>query len=837
MVEHKNVASFFHAMNQVITDEKGVWLAVTSISFDISVLEIFWTLARGYEVALFSDAQRKSSKKVCTAYPKQDMEFSLFYWNVADDESEYDDDAYRLLLESAKFGDRNNFKAVWTPERHFHSFGGLYPNPAVTSAALAAITEHIHIRAGSCVTPLHHPIRVAEDWSMIDNISKGRTGIAVAAGWQPNDFVIMPQNYAKAKEVMFESLETMQKLWRGETLEFPGHDGKNVKVRTLPRPIQKQLPFWITTAGNPDTFRQAGEVGGNILTHLLGQSVEDVAKNIEIYREAYKAAGHEGEGHVTLLLHTLVGDDDEKVKELARAPMKKYLTSAMFLVKAAAWHFPTFKEVSENTGQTLDDFFENISEEDLDGILEFAFLRYYETSGLFGTPERCLAMVDRLKEIGVNEIGCLIDYGLDTDNVLNHLPQLNELRKLGIQQEGDTNTVEDLSIADIIETRNVTHLQCTPSMANMLVADSDSADKLKSLKHMMVGGEAFPLNLAKELTAKIQDTVTNMYGPTETTIWSSTQTINANDEKIYIGKPIDNTKVYVLDKFKKPVPINTPGELYISGDGVVRGYHKRDDLNAEKFINNPFDNDPQSRMYGTGDLVQYNEQGIIECLGRIDHQIKIRGYRIELGEIESLLLNHQFIADAVVILREDTPNDKRLVAYITPAAGQKIDSVGVKKKLAKDLPEFMVPSVFVELKSLPLTPNGKIDRNALPAPEQKKQSNSRASFVKPENALQEKIVTTWQGVLNLEKIGLDDNFFDIGGHSLLVVEVLTKLREIMDKPVKMIDMFRFPTIRQFSEYLSAEQGDNKKLAESEDRAKARKDARKNTMNRRRARQK
>lgn len=837
MVEHRNVNNFFHGMNQVITEPPGVWLAVTSVSFDISVLEIFWTLANGYEVALFSDADRKLSKKLRTVYPKQDMEFSLFYWNVADDESEYDDDAYRLLMESAKFGDRNNFKAVWTPERHFHSFGGLYPNPSVTSAALAAITENIHIRAGSCVVPLHHPIRVAEDWSMIDNISKGRVGLAIAAGWQPNDFVIMPQNYAEAKQIMFESLETVKKLWRGDTVEFPGHDGKNVKVRTLPRPIQDELPIWVTTAGNPETFRQAGEVGGNILTHLLGQSVDDVAKNIEIYREAYKEAGHEGNGHVTLLLHTLVGDDDEKIKELAREPMKKYLKSAMFLVKAAAWHFPTFKELSESTGQTLDEFFENISDEDFDGILEFAFLRYYETSGLFGTPERCLAMVDRLKEIGVNEIGCLIDYGLDTENVLNHLPQLNELRKLGIKQTDSDEKNQDLSIADIIETRKVTHLQCTPSMANMLVADSETSDKLKTIKHMMVGGEAFPLNLAKELTSRVQDKVTNMYGPTETTIWSTTQSIGVSDEKIYIGKPIANTYVYVLDKFQIPVPVNTPGELYISGTGVVRGYHKREDLTSEKFIKNPFINDDNSRMYSTGDLVKYNEDGVIECLGRIDHQIKIRGYRIELGEIESILLSHNSVSEAVVVLREDIINDKRLVAYVTAAAGQTIDQIALKKLLGNDLPEFMVPGIFVELKNLPLTPNGKIDRNSLPAPEQKAETNSRAGFVKPENELQETIVSTWQSVLGLEKIGLDDNFFDIGGHSLLVVEVLSKLRDLIDKPVKMIDMFRFPTIRQFSNYLTEETENNQKLADSEDRAKARKDARKNTMNRRRARQK
>ncbi len=838
MVEHGNVVNFFHGMSQVITAPQGVWLAVTSISFDISVLEIFWTLANGYEVALYADAQRKQAKKTLTAYPQQDIEFSLFYWNVADDESEYDEDAYRLLMESAKYGDKNNFKAVWTPERHFHSFGGLYPNPSVTSAALAAVTENIHIRAGSCVIPLHHPIRVAEDWSMIDNISHGRVGIAIAAGWQPNDFVIMPQNHAEAKKVMFESIETVQKLWQGDTLEFPGPKGDKVKVRTLPRPVQKTLPLWVTTAGNPETFKQAGEKGANILTHLLGQTVEQVAENIKIYRDAYKAAGFEGEGHVTLLLHTLVGNDEEQVKELARAPMKKYLKSAMFLVKAAAWHFPTFKDFSEKSGKTLDDFFDTISDEDFDAILEFAFLRYYETSGLFGTPERCLAMVDRVKEIGVNEIGCLIDYGLDTDNVLAHLPALNELRKISIKQAAaDNEQQKEQTIAEIIQERGVTHLQCTPSMASMLVADEENAQQLKNIQHMMVGGEALSLNLAQALTSKVQKTVTNMYGPTETTIWSTTQNINLDDEKIFIGKPISNTQVYILDKFKQPVPKNVAGELHIAGQGVVRGYHQRQTLTDERFIPNPFVADENARMYCTGDLVQYTDDGNIEYLGRIDQQIKMRGYRIELGEIESLLLQSDSVSEAVVMLREDTPNDKRLVAYIKTHAGSNMDQEQLKTLLANDLPEFMVPSIFIELKTFPLTPNNKIDRLSLPVPEQVQQSVSKVNFVKPENELQEKIVATWQAALNIEKIGLDDNFFDIGGHSLLVVEVLAGLREYIDQPIKMTDMFRFPTIRQFSNYLSTEGESNTKLSDSQDRAVARKSARKTAMNRRRARQK
>jgi len=777
MVEHRNAINFFSGMDKKIDfKDPGVWLAVTSISFDISVMEIFWTLTRGFQVVLHSDEQQIASRKTTSKYPDQHIDFSLFYWNVAEDVSEYDDDIYRLLIESAKYGDQNNFSAVWTPERHFHAFGGSYPNPSVTSAALATITSNIQIRAGSCVVPLHHPIRVAEEWSMVDNFSNGRTGIAIASGWQPNDFVIMPQNYAEAKNIMFESIEQVKKLWRGEAVEFTDAKGKSIKVTTLPRPIQKELPVWVTTAGNPETFRMAGEAGANILTHLLGQTVEDVEKNLNIYREAYQAAGHSGEGKVTLLLHTLVGTDANRVKEIARGPMKNYLKSAAFLVKAAAWHFPTFKELSEEDGRNLDDYFNNISDEDMDRLLDFAFERYYGTSGLFGTPEHCLGMVDKLKEIGVTEIGCLIDYGIDTDTVLKHLPHLNELRILGARQTSLEATPQPIShtIPDLIKHYKVTHLQCTPSMADMLVSDKDTNDCLKPLKYMLVGGEALPAPLAKTLCNLVHGKVINMYGPTETTIWSTTHTLDKNDDTVAIGSPIVNTKIYILDKYNQPVPIGVSGELVIAGDGVVRGYHKQAALTSEKFLTNP-NSQLSERMYRTGDLAKYNDRGILEYLGRLDQQVKIRGYRIELGEIDEVLLKNNEIHQAVVILREDTSGDKRLVAYIKPEEHTIFTVAKMRSYLKNFLPDFMIPQHFVEMKTFPLTPNGKIDKKALPAP-LSVTTNETLPSLRPESDEEIYLAGVWSDVLHIENIGATDNFFELGGHSLLSMLVLDRVK-------------------------------------------------------------
>ena len=785
MVEHRNVVNFFKGMDDQLGQDAGVWLAVTSISFDISVLEIFWTLVNGFEVALYSDSLRKANELKVTRLPDVEMAFSLFYWNVADEESDYDEDVYRLLMESAKYGDQNGFSAVWTPERHFQAFGGLYPNPSVISAALAAATDNIQIRAGSCVVPLHHPIRIAEEWSVVDNLSHGRVGLSVAAGWQPNDFVLMPQNHAEAKNVMFESLKTIKKLWQGETLEFPGPKGNMVQVRTLPRPVQKELPVWVTVASNPETFLQAGEVGANVLTHLLGQSVETVADNIKLYRNAYREAGHAGEGSVTLLLHTLVAETDEEAKEKARAPMKKYLKSAMFLVKAATWHFPTFKTMSEESGKTLDDFFDTITDEDMDAVLEFAFERYYSTSGLFGSVERCIAMVDRLKEIGVNDIGCLIDYGLDTDSVLAHLPYLNQVRQRGQKQvEIEAKELGPVSIPEIVDSRRVTHMQCTPSMANMLLAEEDTRNALTNIDYMMVGGEVFPAKLAKNLKSLVRRRVTNMYGPTETTIWSSTAEVDATDS-IPIGRPIANTQIYVLDEYLNPVPVGMPGELYIAGDGVVRGYYKRENLTAERFVSNPFVDDKSARMYRTGDLAKYTVDGILEYIGRVDQQIKIRGYRIELGEIESQLQRIPSVREAVVVLKAGE-EDKRLVAYLIFESDVEEAPSLLKEKLMQVLPEFMVPSHYVVIREMPKTPNGKIDRNALPDPTPHRVV--KGEFIAPKSEVSVMIAEIWSEVLETPQIGLNDNFFDLGGHSLSAVQVAHKIRQLfqVDFPLQTI---------------------------------------------------
>jgi natural product biosynthesis luciferase-like monooxygenase protein len=785
VVTHRNVINFFAGMSRRIPhDRPGRWLAVTSLSFDISVLELLWTLTAGFTVEMHSNTLPGTGKP---------LDFSLCYF--ASDDSSGSGDRYKLLMEGAKFADQAGFSAIWTPERHFHAFGGLYPNPALTSAVIAAITSRLKIRAGSCVLPLHHPIRVAEEWAFVDNISQGRVGVSVASGWQPNDFVLAPSEFAKRKTGMLANIDVVRRLWRGESVAFPGPLGKDVQVRTLPRPIQKELPVWITAAGNPETFQQAGELGCHLLTHLLGQKIEEVAQKVRLYRAAWRKAGHPGEGHVTLMLHTFIGQDEEAVRETVREPMKAYLRSSVDLIRQAAWTFPTFVQRATEDGRSPAEIMDAqpLSSEEMDALLEHAFSRYYGTSALFGTPQRCMAMVEQLDQAGIDEIACLIDFGVEADAVLAHL---HDLKSLMDQASAARAAPRGVPVAEAIVREEVTHLQCTPSMAAMLVADAPGRAALSRLEVLMVGGEALPRKLAEELRALVPGRVLNMYGPTETTVWSSTCDLSEMSGFVPLGRPIANTSFSIRTSWGMECPALVPGELLIGGAGVAQGYWRRPELTAERFVSDPAA--PGSRWYRSGDLVRRHPGGAIEFLGRLDDQVKVRGHRIELGEIEAALLRQSGVKQAVVLAREAAAGDQRLVAYVVPQPGAATGSVQLREALARELPAIMVPATVLMMQALPTTPNGKVDRRALPAPQPELAVRPAAV---PQTELEKMVSGIWQEVLGIAEVGLSDNFFDLGGHSLLVVQVQRRLREVCGHEVSITDMFRLPTVRALAAHL------------------------------------
>jgi amino acid adenylation domain-containing protein len=338
-----------------------------------------------------------------------------------------------------------------------------------------------------------------------------------------------------------------------------------------------------------------------------------------------------------------------------------------------------------------------------------------------------------------------------------------------------------------------TVMQATPVTWRMLIeAGWKGTPNLK----MLSGGEAISRKLATQLLQS-GGSLWNMYGPTETTIWSTCSRIASEHEPIVIGRPIANTDIFILDELLQPVPIGVAGELHIGGEGLARGYLKRPELTAEKFIASPFAQGADARLYKTGDLARYRPNGDIECLGRIDHQVKLRGFRIELGDIESALRQHRGVNDAVVVAREDTPGDKYLAAYFVPSQETPATVGRVRDFLKEKLPEYMVPSAFVALEAMPLTPNGKVNRRALPAPEQTSLAPSE-SFAAPRNGLEFQLATIWENVLGVRPIGIRHSFFELGGNSLVAVRLMQRIEQAFGRHLSIATLFQAPTIEQLS---------------------------------------
>src|SRR5437868_4316833 len=357
------------------------------------------------------------------------------------------------------------------------------------------------------------------------------------------------------------------------------------------------------------------------------------------------------------------------------------------------------------------------------------------------------------------------------------------------EQAGDGNQLRHML------SQGITVMQATPATWRLLI---ESGWTGQSNLKILCGGEALPHDLAEQLLRRCGE-LWNMYGPTETTIWSSLYRVrDVNWSVAPIGRPIGNTQMYVLDKQLQLLPVGVAGELYIGGEGVARGYWKRPQLSAEKFIPDPFRAQPGARLYRTGDLVRYLPDGNLQYLGRLDTQVKVRGFRIELGEIESVLGQHPAVQQGVVVVREDTPGDKRLIAYIVGdtdlAASEEL-----RAYLKQSLPEYMLPSQYVVLDSLPLTPNGKVDRNALPKP--KREFAEKARAVSPRDDLEASLVHIWENVLGVRPIGINEDFFELGGHSLMAAHMLSEVRNLTRKDLPLSVLFQGANVEYLAKVL------------------------------------
>ncbi|MEB3189918.1 MAG: amino acid adenylation domain-containing protein, partial [Snowella sp.] len=346
-----------------------------------------------------------------------------------------------------------------------------------------------------------------------------------------------------------------------------------------------------------------------------------------------------------------------------------------------------------------------------------------------------------------------------------------------------------------LQTDKITHVTLPPSALAVLPKES-----LPNLQTLIVAGEACSLDLVKQWS--IDRNFFNAYGPTEASVCASIGQCYQDDLKVTIGKAIANVQIYILDSHLQPVPIGVQGELYIGGVGVARGYLNRPELTQEKFIANPFSNNPDSRLYKTGDLARYLPDGNIEYLGRIDNQVKVRGFRIELGEIEAVLSQCLDVQNTAVIVREDTPGDKRLVAYVVLTPDSQITSGELRQFLANQLPAYLVPNTFVILESLPLTPNGKCDRRSLPLPDD--QTRKNIPKIGPRNLVELQLAQIWSEILGINDIGIQENFFALGGHSLLAVSLINRIEQELGKRLPLTSLFQNGTIASLAQLIAQE---------------------------------
>ncbi|MER7674110.1 MupA/Atu3671 family FMN-dependent luciferase-like monooxygenase [Kitasatospora sp. NPDC096128] len=349
--------------------------------------------------------------------PRRPVDFSLYFFGDYPLDSP-EDEKYRIVLDSARYADRHDFHAVWLPERHFHSFGGIFPNPSVLAAALARETSRIRLNAGCAVLPLHHPVRVAEEWSVVDNLSGGRVGLGCASGWHPNDFLFFPENYGGHKELMHRQIDTVRALWRGEPYRGRNGKGEPIEVTLHPRPLQERPPMFTAIVGNPDSFREAARHDLGVITNLMTQDIAQLAENVALYRRTRAEHGLDPEaGRVVVLVHTYLGADLATARAQAYRPFCHYLRSSLSL----------FGQMANSLGLTLD--FENTPEEDLEFVLERAYERYCASRALIGTPDSVRSVLDELRAAGADEIACFVDFGLAPDLVAAGLPQIDALRR------------------------------------------------------------------------------------------------------------------------------------------------------------------------------------------------------------------------------------------------------------------------------------------------------------------------------------------------------------------------------------------------------------------------
>ncbi|QSQ26355.1 amino acid adenylation domain-containing protein [Pyxidicoccus parkwayensis] len=588
MLTHRNVAQLLSSLDaRVGAGEGEVWLAAGGPASDPTGMDLLWALARGMRVVL--PPERLAARFAVLgrkADTRRKLDFSLSYF--ANDEDSLGEEKYELLLEGAKFADAHGFSAIWTPERRFHSFGGLYPQPSVIAGALAMLTRNLRIRAGSVVLPLHDPIEVAEQWSVVDNLSRGRVGISFATGWHANDFSLSPDTYARRREVLIERLEEVRRLWRGGTVKRRNGAGHEVELALRPKPKQADLPVWLTSTGNPETFRKAGEVGAGILTNVLGlgSSLDELATKVALYRETYRKSGHgPGRGQVTLMLHTFLGQDMDEVRAAAREPLKQYIQSSV----------DVFANLLASINSSVD--VRGLTPQDMEVMLGQAADHYLKDGGLFGTVEQCERVVERVRSLDVDEIACLVDYGVPLAPTMSSLRLLAELVRRSqvrplpeeaVLAEGDAGMGD---LLELVRGEGITALRCAPSQARALAELPGAQGALEGVRLWVLGGE--PHTEVPGVSSRSVELDASVLGAA----WPS----------------FSEAPVYLRDASGAPVPVGVVGELALGGAVIPRGFWNDAEATRARFITAP-GGGTEERLFLTGQRARFRTVEEVEVV-------------------------------------------------------------------------------------------------------------------------------------------------------------------------------------------------------------------------------
>ncbi|HEX2569410.1 MAG TPA: amino acid adenylation domain-containing protein [Polyangia bacterium] len=588
-------------------NEGGAWLAAGGGMAERLELEPLWALSRGLRVVFPpEDVAGRLRDLAGGGRRTRPVELSLMYF--ANDEDALRGPKYEQLLEGAKFADAHGFTAVWTPERHFHSFGGLYPQPAVVAAALATITRHLRLRAGSVVLPLHDPLLVAEQWSVVDNLSGGRVGLSMATGWHVHDFTYAPERYADRRAIALRHLQTLRALWRGESMERPGGGGVPVTVSLRPRPVQRELPVWLTAPSHPETFRLAGELGAGVLTSLLAHDLAAMTAKVELYREAWRRSGHPGRGHVTLMLHTFIGAGEAEALATVRQPLLRYFRSSVDII--------TTLFASQGYQGEID----KMSEEDITVILERTFEYHAYQAGLIGTIESGLRRLEEVRAADVDEVACLVDFGLETPVMMEGLARLAELRARG---ERDAAVREDVvlvegaegvgALLELTRREGAVFVQA-PARLGRSLAESAAAPAPSSERREALG----PVRavVLEEGSAELGTFLRQATGAevllagAASEGWLLPRALGAGGEAGTEEPLPAGLQAWVLDAAGRPVPVGVVGELALGGAGLPEGLWQAPEAERQRLVAHPLD--AAERLYRTGRRARLRPDGGVE---------------------------------------------------------------------------------------------------------------------------------------------------------------------------------------------------------------------------------